>query len=762
MVDTATGQLAVLNRKWSLFSNGWWLSGLEWIYFQDGNIVWAGGDGSVRVYEPDGSNLWRTNTLTRPDSIVWNAGLNRYVRRLPDGRQVRFATNGRHFETVSRHGDVTTFTWGNLASGPYRLLNIKLPLRSGQLTAYEFYYDEANPTHARMDSVVARDLAGGRRVTRITHNNLTRIQSITDPDGEQVTFNEYGVAYNIPRERVDKMGHTVRWDFEGYRVTSAHAYPGTGVPDTIVTTFRPAEILGLSIPVNPAAAYAMVDGPRNVADSTRFKVDRYGQPTKVIDGMASVTELERANSTFPGLVTRMEYPNGRVLAATYDAHGHLLTSSDSSTSPVATTSYEWNHNWSAITKITLPEGEVTEYSIDATNGNRLWQQDSRGSSSRVYFHYANADSSLLAMIIGAVGDTTLYRYDSAGRIDSVITPSGLVTAYTNDPLGRPVLVKTPIDTAQTAFRYDSTKYDVMDRVTHEESWADHAPYETQSLALDSMPSNGKVLVNHTYDDLGRRVSTSRKADPDPNGIGWVATNWRYDVLGRVMAEENPGGQVDSTAYDAAGNAVELHTSLAQAKNTGPITMSYDALGRVTQRVVPELTYASQSINVFDSTWVYPRYPNDGTSWTVEEDQQTFTYDAMGNVLTANNRDAQVSRTYFPNGAVKTDTLRLREYATSSFSSTRYGLAYSYDRNGRRSALRHPYAYAPQGSGMSDSVRYVYNVSSVSGPSPASISWLVVSIFSMVASPSPWLQPGLRVGSHSEGYAALFISSIHNF
>jgi hypothetical protein len=35
-----------------------------------------------------------------------------------------------------------------------------------------------------------------------------------------------------------------------------------------------------------------------------------------------------------------------------------------------------------------------------------------------------------------------------------------------------------------------------------------------------------------------------------------------------------------------------------------------------------------------------------------------------------------------------------------------------------------------------------NASSVSGPSSASLSWLVVSIFNMVAFPSRWLQPGL--------------------
>ena len=72
------------------------------------------------------------------------------------------------------------------------------------------------------------------------------------------------------------------------------------------------------------------------------------------------------------------------------------------------------------------------------------------------------------------------------------------------------------------------------------------------------------------------------------------------------------------------------------------------------------------------------------------DAQDFTYDVMGNLLSARNRFAQVGRTYFPNGALKTDTLRIAKTDLSAWDAThQYVNIYAYNLDGQRIAMSRP-------------------------------------------------------------------------
>ena len=72
------------------------------------------------------------------------------------------------------------------------------------------------------------------------------------------------------------------------------------------------------------------------------------------------------------------------------------------------------------------------------------------------------------------------------------------------------------------------------------------------------------------------------------------------------------------------------------------------------------------------------------------DVAEFTYDAIGNLKTANNNDARVTRDYFPNGALKTETQAIAIFddltpLDNRFNSHRYRLDFTYDLSGRRLA-----------------------------------------------------------------------------
>ena len=63
---------------------------------------------------------------------------------------------------------------------------------------------------------------------------------------------------------------------------------------------------------------------------------------------------------------------------------------------------------------------------------------------------------------------------------------------------------------------------------------------------------------------------------------------------------------------------------------------------------------------------FPIFPNDtnGTGLRILADTATFGYDALGNVTQAYNRDAKIDRTYFANGALRTDTVAISNYTVT--------------------------------------------------------------------------------------------------
>jgi YD repeat-containing protein len=139
--------------------------------------------------------------------------------------------------------------------------------------------------------------------------------------------------------------------------------------------------------------------------------------------------------------------------------------------------------------------------------------------------------------------------------------------------------------------------------------------------------------------------------------------------------------------DAAGNATRAVRG-ANGQDTTFIT--YDALNRPTQRITsagqvpsPQCHPLVQSVAPDDCSslplFPYVRAP-------IPADTATFTYDAVGNMLTAYNGDARIRRSYYPNGALKTDSIWIREYSSGSFSTHAYGLSYEYDLSGRRTVL----------------------------------------------------------------------------
>lgn len=80
-------------------------------------------------------------------------------------------------------------------------------------------------------------------------------------------------------------------------------------------------------------------------------------------------------------------------------------------------------------------------------------------------------------------------------------------------------------------------------------------------------------------------SLKRWSTPDPAGVGTIKTSWSYDLAGRRTVEIAPDLASDTTGYDRASNPTRFVNRRGKT-----ITMSYDAMNRLIQRIAPGDTY----------------------------------------------------------------------------------------------------------------------------------------------------------------------------
>jgi YD repeat-containing protein len=162
--------------------------------------------------------------------------------------------------------------------------------------------------------------------------------------------------------------------------------------------------------------------------------------------------------------------------------------------------------------------------------------------------------------------------------------------------------------------------------------------------------------------------------------------------------ETTGNRTRSWTYDAAGNVTTESSSL------GSITMTYDSLNRLVSRAVPGRKVPRGVMNSSlpgflpgqEIYFPYFRRPISGMSnlqdsIVVFADTATFLYDVNGNLLVADNRDAQIRRSYFASGQLRSDSLRPARYTWVAeaiapvFSGSWFIQGYSYDLSGKRLA-----------------------------------------------------------------------------
>jgi RHS repeat-associated protein len=707
---------------------GWWVAGVEQLFFLTGNrILWLGGEGSSRVYEPSGTDLWRAANLDRADALT-KLGTT-YTRELPNGLRVQFNASGRHVATVNRLGQITSFRYDAGTGDTLKTIKLALPPNgadgiTGVVPDSVFYAFDYSAVGKVVVVAPSADTILRRDTLWLTG---ARLDSIVDPDGKAVRFDYHPNIPGLILGRTDKLKHRAGYGYDDWgRGLSTLTIPlGQGQP-AIVTEFHPAEVAGINhgaarSPSVPAdSAYTLLNGPRRDTTVTRFWVNQYGAPYRVKNALGFQTIIERGDMRWPAAVTRLRQPSGQVVAAVYDNRGNLLESTDSSRSRVingkktyATTRYVWHSKWDDVIRTLLPEGELFLAGFDQATGNRIWEQPGIDQSRRSnFFYYATGLYKETQEPGTSARDLVLY--DKFGNLSESRTPRGIRTTLSVDGIGRPVARATWIDTTGTQIQRDSTGYDRMGRPVRTVGWGP---------AMNGAPAQ-KLVVWNSYDAAGQLESLQRSDSSATSVVGPLTTRWVYDSAGRRVKEISPDNQADSTVYDAAGNVVKLLTRRTDevAGTRISIEMHYDALNRLLDRQQPAVNYKPRHEglpslkSVLDSNPDYPHYPSAGAAasggYTIPADLATFSYDSAGNLTRADNQDARILRSYDPDGRLRGDTLIIRTWQDmrdSTWTRHVYELIHSYDLNGRPIDLQHPVAIDPQfGSTLNSHTRYGYD------------------------------------------------------
>lgn len=717
-----SGLVTIVNRVNSPFGRGWWLEGYEQVLtpIDTSTRLWVGGDGSSRLYTrtvPNGTTWTLSPMLDRPDTLTLAAGV--YQRHLPNGAFTEFNASGQHLRTVSALADTTTFTY---AAGLLDTIKLAMPTASPG-PKYQLRYATFTGLPSRLSEV---HLFGPGVVDRTTFISVTngmvgsfRFLPLTDTASVKTQYDYNPAAtVNAPTSDLakitDPLNRITQFTYDLGKLRQSTVVMAAAA-DNIINTFCPAETRSRSycstLPEPLSRATTIIDGPRpGSADTSVFLVNRFGAPDDFENALGMHTRFVRS-ATFPLLATSIIDPNGLTTNVALNFRG--LPDTTTVVNPLgagtgnAITSYTWHGKWNHPLTVKTPTSEVTTFTYDGTKPLRLTQFDGRATAR---FHY-DARARVDSIIPPSNGNPTVggiaIGYDaSLGNYATTASWRGTTETLTRDAIGRVTNRATPI--SSIAVRNDSTTYYASGQAFQEISTA---PVLNGARAES-------LTVTHVYDKTGLVLSLLRGISNDVRGPNPPAlrTSWTYDSAGRKRTEQAPDGKIEQTTYDPAGNTLTF-SPRPRAEFLGSISMTYDVLNRMKSRIVPKVSYvqkisAMQSLDfapggsylggtITKGTFVqdtfyrtpYPQYANaTQNGYDTPADTATFVYsDTTNALLSANNVDARVSRSYFPNGLTRTETQQLATRDRTNFALHTYTLSNQYDMSGRRIELYHPAA-----------------------------------------------------------------------
>ncbi|MCC6231852.1 MAG: hypothetical protein IT580_04370, partial [Verrucomicrobiales bacterium] len=596
---TYTQPYAVVNSRDGLFGAGWGMGGLRELYLGDGGVLLVDGNGMEEIF-------LAPQTLGQPFTALSSADYAE-LRQREDGTfilrdkyatEYEFNRDGKMVLMRDRNGLVTTYSWA-----AEQLLSIRDPV--GLVTEFKY-------SGAQVSAVI--DPAGRR--TEFGYAGDKNLASITDPDGSRRTF-AYGDGEfehimvsqvfkrgNDPSEtsglnfvetiQYNEFGRVVggtRLDGKKFTLTAAQMLHVVKTEDAL-DPLEPAKTVLLSKLEGEDLEYRATATYKGFNQRLiTYTMTGFGQFTSSKDEADGIKTENKRRPGGDGYVTKVTNPEGYVSEYEYDLFGNLIKRTDYPQGTPISDVYTYDMRWSLIrihedgagrtyTNTFDSRGNVTSTRIEDTNAPT-------GSPDTVTLNFAYNDLGLITTSSDGEGRTTRFTYDGYGRTTAVIYADGARRTYEYaDLTGNPT---TSTDEVGVVIR---STFDPMNRQKEKSvskegvgfSWS--MDYDAEGNLIREVNSR-KFVTKHTYEVLDRVASSTIAA-----GSLDLTYRYAYEARGLTTPYTVPTNAEWSyrLAQDPAG-----YTTAQVFDRFGHMIFDIDALGHQTKFIYNKAGYLIQRI-----------------------------------------------------------------------------------------------------------------------------------------------------------------------
>jgi RHS repeat-associated protein len=454
---------------------------------------------------------------------------------------------------------------------------------------------------------------------------------------------------------------------------------------------RAAAALGLSL----CAIWSNASLAQTATRTASFAYDASGQLTQeAIEPATPALALEtdyvrdafgnKTSSTVSGVDIV-----SRTVATTFDARGQFVVSNTNALGQ--SESLQFDARFGMPSSHTGPNGLTTTWTYDSLGRKTLEVRPDGTQTQWAYLFCSGVNGGTATCPAGAAylvqttplasdgatqnGPIGTVYYDPLNRAIASDTQgfdgSTIVVSKQYDTFGRMQQQSRPYFATNGTPQWTTYTYDVLARVITEtfpngstKQLAYHGLVTGKTNALNqtrttTRNSQGEVVsvtdaagntTSYAYDPFGNLTQIT-----DPLGNVIAST---YDVRGRKTASTDPDLGTWTYSYDTASELVSTTDAKSQTS-----TFSYDLLGRLTQRVEPDMT----------SVWVYDTAPN-----------------GIGK-LTSASITAGPSAGYARQSSY--DNLSRPSQAAITIDGTTYTFTATYDTNSRLSTVNYPSGFS---------------------------------------------------------------------
>jgi RHS repeat-associated protein len=426
-----------------------------------------------------------------------------------------------------------------------------------------FIYDSATPTEKLLSAT--RDYGTGRLnlLTSFGYDSVGNVTTITDPNGNSTSFEYDNERRLLQQTSPSPFNYVTTWDYNdnGWRTSLSRQTGDVSNPYQTWTWqfFTHGEVVSIADPAN---------------NSLTLEYDSLGRVSARID--AEGREYQFAYDYLSRIETVTDPLSVIADSRTYTANGMLSTREDASSN---VTTYQYD-GLDRLEKRIYPDSTFDQFSYDANNN---------------VLNLLTRDS-----------ETITNTYDVLTRL-STSTPGSLATqTISYDLAGRQLSIATPVSGSDPASGSYGFGYDTAGRLTSQSTPSGL----TIGYQLDNNSNRTRLIwpdsyyADYLYDQLNRLT------DIKLNGATTSAVQIQYDELSRRTQLTYENGCVTTYAYQINNDMSSLEHAFIGSSVT--FEFAYNLVHQITSLTADDTSFiwkpSSSSSTVYSTANNLNQYP----------------------------------------------------------------------------------------------------------------------------------------------------------